>query len=251
MSRTTTSLLALLTLLPVSMSAAQVRQELIEEIERVPDDLRGTWTIGGVEYAAIPDTGDVPLVADYSSSILSMPLDVRRFGVIYAGAQKNIGPAGLTLIIVRDDLLGTAQAMTPSVLNYTTLAESGSMANTPPTFAWYVAGLVFEWIEAEGGVVEMARRSAAKSDALYAAIDASTLYRNPIQPGHRSRMNVPFLLADDGLNEAFLAGADDAGLTHLKGHRSVGGMRASLYNAMPLAGVHALIDYMREFERRA
>ncbi|MEO1575837.1 MAG: 3-phosphoserine/phosphohydroxythreonine transaminase, partial [Pseudomonadota bacterium] len=187
----------------------------------------------------------------YSSSILSEPVDIGRFGVIYAGAQKNIGPAGLTVLIVRADLLGKARRETPSTLNYTALAEAGSMGNTPSTFTWYVADLVFEWIEAQGGVAEMARRNAEKSRALYSAIDGSALYSNPIHPPHRSRMNVPFLLADASLNDAFLAGADDAGLAHLKGHRSVGGMRASLYNAMPAAGVQALIEYMREFERRA
>lgn len=208
-------------------------------------------TIGGVEFPFIPQCDDVPLVADFSSSILSMPLDVSRFGVIYAGAQKNIGPAGITLVLVREDLLGASQAITPATLDYATLDRSGSMTNTPPTFAWYVADLVFEWLEEEGGLAEMGERNRAKSAALYAAIDQSTLYSNPVHPPHRSRMNVPFLLEDDALDEAFLTGAEAAGLTHLKGHRSVGGMRASLYNAMPMAGVEALIDYMREFERGA
>ncbi|MFK7887260.1 MAG: 3-phosphoserine/phosphohydroxythreonine transaminase [Gammaproteobacteria bacterium] len=208
-------------------------------------------TIGGVEYAEIPDVGDVPLVADMSSTILSRPLDVSKFGVIYAGAQKNIGPAGLTLVIVRDDLLDRARADTPSVLHYKTMAEADSMANTPPTFTWYVAGLVFEWLQELGGLEVIAEQNRAKKEALYGAIDDSEFYHNPIHPPHRSWMNVPFLLKDPAQESRFLTQASEAGLANLKGHRSVGGMRASLYNAMPMAGVEALIDFMREFERSA
>lgn len=208
-------------------------------------------TIGGVEYPEIPDAGSAPLVADMSSTILSRPCDVSKFGVIYAGAQKNIGPAGLTLVIVRDDLLRRARTATPSVLRYQTMAAAGSMANTPPTFTWYVAGLVFEWLLEAGGLAAMAQRNHAKQAALYAAIDQSSLYRNPIHPPHRSWMNVPFLLHDASLEARFLQQATAAGLANLKGHRSVGGMRASLYNAMPMAGVEALIEFMQEFERSA
>ena len=207
-------------------------------------------TIGGVEFPYVPDTGAVPLVADMSSSILSRPLDVARFGVIYAGAQKNIGPSGITVVIVREDLLGGARAGTPSVLDYRAVAEAGSMLNTPPTFGWYVAGLVFQWIKREGGLAEMARRNQAKAQMLYAAIDASGFYSNPVAPDCRSWMNVPFRIARPELDAKFLAEASAAGLACLAGHRAVGGMRASLYNAMPLAGVAALVEFMREFERR-
>jgi phosphoserine aminotransferase len=207
-------------------------------------------TIGGVEFPYVPDTGTVPLVADMSSSILSHPLDVARFGLIYAGAQKNIGPSGITVVIVRDDLLGRARADTPSVLDYRAVADAGSMLNTPPTFGWYMAGLVFQWLKREGGLAEMARRNRAKAGMLYAAIDASGLYSNPVARSCRSWMNVPFRLARPDLDKSFLAEAEAAGLTNLAGHRAVGGMRASLYNAMPLAGVAALVEFMREFERR-
>ncbi|ROR32290.1 3-phosphoserine/phosphohydroxythreonine transaminase [Inmirania thermothiophila] len=207
-------------------------------------------TIGGVEFHWVPDTGDVPLVADMSSTILSRPLEVERFGLIYAGAQKNIGPAGLTLVIVREDLVGHAGPGVPSMLDYRTHAEAGSMANTPPTFAWYVAGLVFKWIRDQGGLAAMAERNRRKAEKLYAFIDGSDFYHNPVDPACRSWMNVPFTLARPELDGAFLEGAAEAGLSTLKGHRSVGGMRASLYNAMPEAGVDALIDYMAEFERR-
>jgi phosphoserine aminotransferase len=207
-------------------------------------------TIGGVEFPYVPDTGGVPLVADMSSTILSRPLDVSRFGLIYAGAQKNIGPSGITVVIVRDDLTGRARAGTPSVFDYRGVAEAGSMLNTPPTFGWYFAGLVFQWLRREGGLEEMGRRNRAKAEALYAAIDASSFYSNPVAKNCRSWMNVPFRLARPELEKAFLAEADAAGLTNLAGHRSVGGMRASLYNAMPLAGVTALVDFMRDFERR-
>ena len=207
-------------------------------------------TIGGVEFPYIPDTGAVPLVADMSSTILSRPLDVTRFGVIYAGAQKNIGPAGITVVIVRDDLLRRAREGTPIVFDYRAVSEAGSMLNTPPTFGWYFAGLVFQWLKREGGLVAMARRNRAKAEALYAAIDASPFYSNPVAPNCRSWMNVPFSLAKPELEKTFLAEADVAGLTNLAGHRAVGGMRASIYNAMPMEGVAALVEFMRDFERR-
>lgn len=207
-------------------------------------------TIGGVEFPYVPDTGAVPLVADMSSTILSRPLDVSRFGLIYAGAQKNIGPAGLTVVIVRDELLREVRPGTPMVFDYRAVADAGSMLNTPPTFAWYFAGLVFQWIRNEGGLVAMAARNRAKAETLYSAIDASEFYSNPVARDCRSWMNVPFRLAKPELDKTFLAEADVAGLTNLAGHRAVGGMRASLYNAMPAAGVAALVDFMRDFERR-
>jgi phosphoserine aminotransferase len=207
-------------------------------------------TIGGVEFPFVPDTGDVPLVADFSSSILSRPLDVSRFGLIYAGAQKNIGPAGLCIVIVREDLLGRARTATPAIWNYATMAAEESMANTPPTFSWYIAGLVFKWLKQGGGLAAMGRRNADKAGRLYAAIESSGFYANPVDPSCRSLMNVPFTLAKPELDKTFLSEAEAAGLTNLAGHRSVGGMRASLYNAMPAEGVDALIAFMREFERR-
>lgn len=207
-------------------------------------------TIGGVEFHFVPDTGNVPLVADMSSTILSRPIDVGRFGVIYAGAQKNIGPAGLTIVIVRRDLLQARRDDLPTLLRYVTYAESGSMSNTPPTFAWYVAGLVFADLKRKGGLEAMAAVNERKARKLYDAIDASGFYSNPVNERCRSWMNVPFVLADPALDATFLAEARDAGLANLKGHRSVGGMRASIYNAMPEAGVDALIDFMRDFERR-
>ena len=207
-------------------------------------------TIGGVEFPYVPETGDAPLVADMSSSILSRPIDVSRFGVIYAGAQKNIGPAGITVVIVRADLLGRARAQTPSVFDYRAVAEAASMLNTPPTFGWYVAGLVFQWVRREGGLAEMARRNEAKARMLYEAIDASGFYSNPVARNCRSWMNVPFRLARPELDETFLAEATSEGLANLAGHRAVGGMRASLYNAMPVEGVAALVAFMRDFERR-
>ena len=206
-------------------------------------------TIGGVEYFRVPDTGAVPLVADASSHILSRPFDVARFGVIYAGAQKNIGPAGLTVVIVRDDLTGRARRECPSVFDYAVQAKADSMFNTPATFAIYLAGLTFEWLLAQGGLAAIERANIAKAQALYAEIDRTGFYRNPVRQSDRSRMSVPFFLRDEQLNDAFLAGAGKRGLVQLKGHRAVGGMRASLYNAMPLAGVLALTDWMREFER--
>lgn len=206
-------------------------------------------TIGGVEFHWVPETGDVPLVVDMSSTLLSRPIDVSRFGVIYAGAQKNIGPAGLTVVIVRDDLLGETLAGTPSMFDYKQHADNGSMLNTPPTYAWYIAGLVFKWLKQQGGVVSMAEINLRKSQRLYAAIDRSEFYTSPVDVDCRSWMNVPFTLADAGLDSEFLSQAKSAGLLSLKGHRSVGGMRASIYNAMPEAGVDALIDFMAGFER--
>ena len=207
-------------------------------------------TIGGVEFHWIPDVGDVPLVADCSSTILSRPLDVSRFGLIYAGAQKNIGPAGVTLVIVRDDLMGEVLPITPSVYVYAHQAEADSMLNTPPTYAIYLAGLVFKWLKEQGGLSGMATVNERKAKKLYAAIDGSSFYRNPVEEASRSWMNVPVVLANAELDNEFLEGAEEAGLTTLKGHRSVGGIRASLYNAMPEAGVEALIDYMADFEKR-
>jgi phosphoserine aminotransferase len=207
-------------------------------------------TISGVEFSYVPATRSVPLVADMSSNILSRPIEVAKFGLIYAGAQKNVGPSGLTLVIVRDDLIGKAREETPSVFNYKLIADEGSLLNTPPTFAWYVAGLVFKWIKKNGGVAAMGERNRAKAQALYSAIDASSLYKNRVAKDARSWMNVTFSLTKSGLDAAFLEEAAAAGLNNLKGHRVLGGMRASLYNAMPLAGVEALIAFMREFERK-
>ena len=207
-------------------------------------------TIQGVEFPYIPDTGDIPLVADMSSTILSRPVDVSRFGIIYAGAQKNVGPAGLTLVIVREDLIDQAPESCPAMLNYKTHADAGSMYNTPPTYAWYLAGLVFKWLKEQGGLEVMAVINERKAEALYAAIDESDFYNNPVDPNCRSWMNVPFTLAEPGLDNTFLDEAAAAGLKTLKGHRSVGGMRASIYNAMPEEGVQALIDFMKDFERR-
>lgn len=206
-------------------------------------------TIQGVEFPYIPDAGDVPLVVDVSSTILSRPMDVSKFGIIYAGAQKNIGPAGLTLVIVREDLIGHASSATPAMFDYKIHADAGSMYNTPPTYGWYLAGLVFQWLKEQGGLAGMAEINERKAKALYSAIDASDFYANPVDPACRSWMNVPFTLADSGLDASFLEGAAAAGLKTLKGHRSVGGMRASIYNAMPEAGVDALIEFMAEFER--
>ncbi len=206
-------------------------------------------TIHGVEFDFIPQV-DVPLVADYSSSILSEPLDVSKFGLIYAGAQKNIGPAGIVVVIVREDLLGQVMPGTPTLLDYAVAAKNGSMYNTPPTFSWYLAGLVFQWLKAQGGLKAMAEINARKAAKLYAAIDGSDFYGNPVAIANRSRMNVPFTLADAALEKTFLAEADQRQLLNLAGHRSVGGMRASLYNAVPEAGVDALINFMADFEQR-
>ncbi len=205
-------------------------------------------TIGGVEFDYIPETGGVPLIADMSSTILSRPIDISRFGMIYAGAQKNIGPAGLTIVIIRDDLLGKAAENTPTMFNYVTHANSGSMYNTPATYSWYMAGLVFEWIKEQGGLEAIAEVNKRKADKLYAVIDGSDFYGSPVAINGRSWMNVPFTLADSELDAAFLTGATERGLLNLKGHRAVGGMRASIYNAMPEEGVDALVAYMQEFE---
>ncbi len=207
-------------------------------------------TIEGVEFPYVPDTAGKPLVADMSSTILSRPIDVSRFGVIYAGAQKNVGPAGLTILIVREDLIGQPLAGTPTMFDYQTHAENGSMYNTPPTYAWYLAGLVFKWLKNLGGLDSMAVINERKAETLYAAIDGSDFYANPVAPACRSWMNVPFTLANPELDAMFLSEAKEAGLVTLKGHRSVGGMRASIYNAMPEAGVQALVDFMGEFERK-
>jgi phosphoserine aminotransferase len=206
-------------------------------------------TIGGVEYQWTPDTGAVPLVADMSSHILSRPVDVARYGVIYGGAQKNIGPAGLTIVIVRDDLLDRALPITPSAFHWKEQSEADSMLNTPPTYAIYVAGLVFEWLLKKGGLAAVERENVAKAKILYDYLDASSFYTNPVDRQDRSRMNVPFRLPDEALDEPFLKGAKERGMVQLKGHRSVGGMRASIYNAMPVAGVQALVAYMQDFAR--
>jgi phosphoserine aminotransferase len=206
-------------------------------------------TISGVEFGYVPETGGTPLVADMSSSILSRPLDVSRFALIYAGAQKNIGPSGLVIVIVRDDLIGRARAATPLVFDYKAVADDHSMLNTPPTFAWYMSGLVFKWLKRQGGVKAMGERNRIKAQRLYAAIDESPFYRSSVALDSRSWMNVTFTLADPKLDATFLEMAAAEGLKNLKGHRVLGGMRASLYNAMTLEGVDALIAFMREFER--
>ncbi len=205
-------------------------------------------TIAGVEFHFVPDAGDTVLVADMSSTILSRPVDIGRFGVVYAGAQKNIGPAGITLVIIRNELLNKAREWTPSLLRYSVYAESDSMTNTPPVFAWYVAGLVFEYLKEQGGLEAVAEVNKRKAEKLYAAIDSSEFYSNPVRPDCRSWMNVPFFLKDSGLDRKFLAESLAAGLTNLKGHRLIGGMRASIYNAMPEDGIDALISFMRDFE---
>jgi phosphoserine aminotransferase len=207
-------------------------------------------TIGGVEYAFIPDAGGVPLVADMSSTILSRPLEVARFGAIYAGAQKNIGPAGLVIVLVRKDLLGRPDPRTPAVLDWTLQAKNASMYNTPPTYSIYLAGLVFEWLHGQGGLAAMERRNRAKATALYDYIDASGFYANPVDPAARSWMNVPFTVKDPALEKPFVAEATAAGLLNLEGHRSVGGMRASIYNALGMDAVEALIAFMRDFAAR-
>lgn len=206
-------------------------------------------TIGGLEFDFIPDV-NVPLVADYSSSILSERLDVSKFGLIYAGAQKNIGPAGLTIVIVRNDLMGKAQAGIPALMDYAAQAKNGSMINTPPTFGWYLAGVVFEWLLEQGGVEAMQQINQQKAELLYGYIDQSDFYANPIAKANRSRMNVPFTLADSSLEKTFLVDSEAAGLLNLAGHRSVGGMRASIYNAVSLEAVQALISFMDDFAKR-
>lgn len=206
-------------------------------------------TISGVQFPTIPDVADVPLVSDMTSNLLSKPLDVSRYGVIFAGAQKNIGPPGLVIVIIREDLLGHAPKHIPSMYDYAIQAKNDSMYNTPPTYSWYISGLVLKWIKEQGGLQAMERMSRARSNSLYQAIDESEFYNNPIDPRYRSRMNVPFTLTDDSLNEKFASEAKDHGLVALQGHRSVGGLRASMYNAMPEEGVNTLINFMQEFER--
>ncbi|MBJ92465.1 MAG: phosphoserine transaminase [Alteromonadaceae bacterium] len=205
-------------------------------------------TVDGVEFTGLPDTSS-PIIADLSSTILSRPIDISRYGVIYAGAQKNIGPSGLTLAIVREDLLPSKETVIPSVLDYRLAAENDSMFNTPPTFAWYLAGLVFKWLKHQGGVTAMATRNQAKATLLYDYIDKSDFYSNDVDPSYRSWMNVPFFLGDERLNDMFVEQAEHHGLLALKGHRMVGGMRASIYNAMPPEGVQTLVSFMQEFER--
>lgn len=207
-------------------------------------------TIDGVEFPYIPETGDIPLIADYSSSILSEPIPVEKYGMIYAGAQKNIGCAGLVLVIIREDLLNAKINKLPSIFDYSVLAAADSMYNTPSTYAWYIAGLVFQWLKKLGGLQAMAARNKRKADKLYKAIDDSDFYQNPVSPTCRSRMNVPFTLANPDLDGLFLSEAAQNQLLSLKGHRSVGGMRASIYNAMPEQGVNALIDFMQQFASR-
>ena len=237
-----------------------------EKFARIP--ARDTWklsrdaayvhlctneTIDGVEYQFTPDvaadTDNAPIVADMSSHILSRAVDVSKYGVIYGGAQKNIGPAGLTIVIVREDLLGHALPICPSAFDWKIVADNDSMYNTPPTYAIYIAGLVFQWLKRQGGVAEMERRNIAKADLLYDYLDSTEFYTTRIAKDCRSRMNAPFFLHDETLNETFLAGAKERGLLQLKGHKSVGGMRASIYNAMPMEGVEALVEYLRHFER--
>jgi phosphoserine aminotransferase len=205
-------------------------------------------TIGGVEYHFTPDTGPVPLVADMSSSILSRPVDVSKYGLIYGGAQKNIGPAGLTIVIVREDLLGGALPITPSAFDYKVVADNESMYNTPPTYAIYIAGLVFKWLKAQGGLAGIEAHNRKKAALLYDYLDSTAFYSAPVAQDCRSLMNVPFKLKDEALDGAFLKGAEARGMMQLKGHRSVGGMRASIYNAMPIEGVQTLVAYMKEFE---
>jgi phosphoserine aminotransferase len=212
-------------------------------------------TIDGVEFHELPDMAalgkpDLPLVADVSSHILSKPIDVSKYGLIFGGAQKNIGPAGLTLVIVREDLLDRALPICPSAFEYKTVAANGSMYNTPPTYGIYIAGLVFQWLKQQGGLAAIEQRNIAKARLLYDALDDSEFYVTHVERPFRSRMNVPFFLRDESLNESFLAGAKDAGLLQLKGHKSVGGMRASIYNVMPLEGVQTLVAYLKEFERK-
>lgn len=205
-------------------------------------------TVDGIAYSWLPEAGDVPLVADMSSTIMSGPIDVSQYGVIYAGAQKNIGPSGLSVVIVREDLIGNARVETPSILNYELMANNDSMYNTPPTFSWYLAGLVFKWLKSQGGVNAMASLNKHKAELLYRTIDDSSFYRNTVHPENRSIMNVPFHLADPALDKLFLEKSKEAGLLALKGHRMVGGMRASIYNAMPIEGIEALVGFMNTFE---
>lgn len=204
-------------------------------------------TVNGIEIFDIPETGDIPLVADMSSTILSHKIDVSKFGLIYAGAQKNIGPSGLAIVIVRDDLIGNARKTTPNIMNYQVSADNDSMHNTPPTYAWYLAGLVFQWLKDSGGIAAVEETNKLKAKMLYDFIDGSSFYQNNIHGDYRSRMNVPFWLTDESFNQAFLDEAEKNHLLALKGHRIVGGMRASIYNAMPIEGVEALINFMKNF----
>lgn len=242
--------------------AQEVVQCSVDPLIRIPDSrhwqahedasflhITDNETIDGVVYSAIPDTS-LPLVADMSSSVLSQPVDVARYGMIYAGAQKNIGPAGITVVIIRDDLLERSRSPShtlPPVFNYAAFADAGSMLNTPPTFAWYAAGLVFQWLLEQGGLAAMAERNQRKADRLYAALDTHDLYINRIHPDNRSRMNVPFQLTDESLTPVFLAGAAERGFVGLKGHKSVGGLRASLYNAVTEEAVGELVNYLDAF----
>lgn len=235
-------------------SRAPLQDELVISDDAAYLHYTDNETIGGVQFDYIPQTvingQEVPIICDMSSSIMGREMDVSKFGMIYAGAQKNIGPAGVTLVIVRDDLLARQpKADIPTMLDYRTMVKTDSMYNTPPTFAWYLCGLVFQWMKRQGGVPAIAAVNQRKAAKLYAAIDGSDFYSNPVEPRHRSITNVPFILADEALNARFLAESKAAGLINLKGHRSVGGMRASLYNAMPEAGVDALVDFMKAFER--
>lgn len=207
-------------------------------------------TVNGLEFFDAPDVGDVPLVADVSSHFLSRPMDVSRYGVLYGGAQKNVGMAGLTVLVVREDLLERALPVCPSAFEWRLIEQNDSMYNTPPTYAIYIAGLVFQWLKRQGGLPAIEQRNRAKAELLYGALDDSEFYYNDVDPAARSRMNVPFRLRDESLNEAFLKGAKERGLLQLKGHKSVGGMRASIYNAMPLAGVQALVEYLQAFAQR-
>jgi phosphoserine aminotransferase len=207
-------------------------------------------TIGGVEFDYVPQVGNVPLVADFSSTILSRPIDVSKYGLIYAGAQKNIGPSGIVVVIVREDLIGKARPGTPMVWDFKAMADEGSMLNTPPTFGWYFAGLVFKWLKKQGGLEAMEQRNRAKADRLYGFIDASSFYKSPVAKNARSWMNVPFTLAKPELDKAFCTEAAKVGLVNLEGHRSVGGMRASIYNAMSIEGVEALVNFMKDFEKK-
>jgi phosphoserine aminotransferase len=207
-------------------------------------------TIGGVEFHWTPETGNVPLVCDMSSNILSKPVDVAKYGLIYAGAQKNIGPAGLTIVIIRDDLIGKGNPAPSAMLDYKTHADNDSMYNTPPTYGIYIAGLVFQWLKKQGGLAAIEQKNIAKANLLYNFLDQSKFFKNPVKKEDRSRMNIPFTLANAELDEEFLKGAKARGMVQLKGHRSVGGMRASIYNAMPIEGVQALVEYMQEFEAK-
>ncbi len=206
-------------------------------------------TISGVEFQSPPEIGDIPLVADMSSNICSRPIDVNQFGIIYAGAQKNLGSAGITIVIVRDDLIGHAHPFTPSIFDYQLQANAHSIFNTPPTYSWYMLGLELEWLKEQGGIAEVEKRNIRKAEKIYSVLDASSFYLNNVESAVRSRMNIPFLLADKNLEQTFLAKAKENGLVNLAGYRTIGGLRASIYNAMSEEGVDKLVAFMREFER--